>query len=113
MESADAADSLEYISIGNSCFLRKCQSISVSKSRGRSIRGNKMPVYQVKPGQREQVLVEIKRMLDRRAKEPEFIMAIIHEAPERPNEFVFYELWVRLPSERAPNLLLEMATRWG
>jgi quinol monooxygenase YgiN len=49
--------------------------------------------YQVKPGQREQVLVEIKGMLDRCAKEPEFIMAIIHEAPERPNEFVFYELW--------------------
>jgi quinol monooxygenase YgiN len=49
--------------------------------------------YQVKPGQREQVLVEIKGMLDRCAKEPEFIMAIIHETPERPNEFVFYELW--------------------
>jgi quinol monooxygenase YgiN len=49
--------------------------------------------YQVKPGQREQVLVEIKAMLDRCAKEPEFIMAIIHEVPERPNEFVFYELW--------------------
>jgi len=32
--------------------------------------------YQVKPGQREQVLVEIKGMLDRCAKEPEFIMAI-------------------------------------
>src|SRR5437016_14425144 len=32
-------------------------------------------------------------MLDRCAKEPEFIMAIIHETPERPNEFVFYELW--------------------
>ena len=49
--------------------------------------------YQVKPGQREQVLVEIKGMLDRCAKEPEFIMAIIHETPQRPNEFVFYELW--------------------
>jgi quinol monooxygenase YgiN len=49
--------------------------------------------YRVKPGQREQVLVEIKGMLDRCAKEPEFIMAIIHETPERPNEFVFYELW--------------------
>jgi hypothetical protein len=31
-------------------------------------------------------------MLDRCAKEPEFIVAIIHGAPERPNEFVFYEL---------------------
>jgi Antibiotic biosynthesis monooxygenase len=51
--------------------------------------------YQVKPGQREQVLVEIKGTRDRCAKEPEFIMAIIHEAPERPNEFLFYELWKR------------------
>ena len=49
--------------------------------------------YQVKPSQKEGLLVEIKGMLDRCAKEPEFIMAIIHEAPERPNEFVFYELW--------------------
>ncbi len=49
--------------------------------------------YQVKPGQREQVLVEIKGMLDRCAKEHEFIMAIIHETPERPDEFMFYELW--------------------
>ena len=49
--------------------------------------------YQVTPGQREQVRVEIKGMLDRCAKGPEFIMAIIHETPERPNEFVFYELW--------------------
>jgi len=49
--------------------------------------------YQIKPGQREQVLVDIKAMLDRCAKEPEFIMAIIHETPERPNEIVFYELW--------------------
>src|SRR6267154_253310 len=32
-------------------------------------------------------------LVDRPAKEPEFIMAIIHETPERPNEFVFYELW--------------------
>ena len=49
--------------------------------------------YQVKPGQREQVLVEIKGMLDRCAKEPEFIMGILHETPERPNEFVLHELW--------------------
>jgi quinol monooxygenase YgiN len=49
--------------------------------------------YHVKPGQREAVLVEITGVLDRCAKEPEFIMAIVHETPERPNEFVFYELW--------------------
>jgi quinol monooxygenase YgiN len=49
--------------------------------------------YHVKPGQREAVLVEIKGILDRCAKEPEFITAIIHETPDRPNEFVFYELW--------------------
>ena len=49
--------------------------------------------YQIKPGQREQLLVEIKAMLDPCAKEPEFIMAIVHETPERPNQFVFYELW--------------------
>ncbi len=49
--------------------------------------------YQVKPGQKEEVLVEIKGVLDLCAKEPEFIMAIVHETPDRPNEFVFYELW--------------------
>ena len=35
----------------------------------------------------------MKAMLGRCAQEPEFIMAIIHETAERPNEFVFYELW--------------------
>src|SRR5216684_1692408 len=49
--------------------------------------------YHVKPGLRESILTEMKSMLDRCAKEPEFIMAIIHETPERPNDFVFYELW--------------------
>lgn len=49
--------------------------------------------YRLKPGQKEEALVEMKAMLDRCAKEPEFIMAIIHETSERPNEFVFYELW--------------------
>ena len=49
--------------------------------------------YQVKPGQKEAILVEIKGILDLCAKEPEFIAAIVHETPERPNEFVFYELW--------------------
>jgi hypothetical protein len=49
--------------------------------------------YQVKPGQKEGLLVEIKGMLDRCAKEPEFIMGILHETPARPNEFVLHELW--------------------
>src|SRR5580698_11543497 len=49
--------------------------------------------YQVKPGQKEGLLVEIKGMLDRCAKEPEFIMGILHETPERPNQFALYELW--------------------
>ncbi len=49
--------------------------------------------YQVKPGQKEALFVEIRGILDRCAKEPEFILAIVHETPERPNEFVFYELW--------------------
>src|ERR1700694_2118688 len=39
------------------------------------------------------VLGEIKGILDRCAQEPEFITGIVHETPERPNEFVFYELW--------------------
>src|SRR5207244_11602513 len=30
-------------------------------------------------------------VLDRCAKEPEFVTAIVHETSERPNEFVFYE----------------------
>jgi len=49
--------------------------------------------YHVKPGQNKEAFAEMKGMLDRCAKEPEFIMAIIHETPGRPNEFVFYELW--------------------
>ena len=49
--------------------------------------------YQVKPSQKEGLFVEIKGMLDRCAKEPEFIMGILHETPERPNQFVLYELW--------------------
>jgi len=49
--------------------------------------------YQVKPNQKEGLLVEIKGMLDRCAKEPEFIMGILHETPERPKEFVLHELW--------------------
>src|SRR5258708_15869923 len=44
--------------------------------------------YQVKAGQREGLLLEIKGMLDRCAKEPEFITGILHETPERPNQFV-------------------------
>ena len=49
--------------------------------------------YQVRPGQKEEVRAEIEGILDRCAKEPEFIMAIVHETPERPNEFVLYERW--------------------
>ena len=48
--------------------------------------------YQVKPGQKEGLLVEIRGMLDCCAKEPEFLMGILHETPERPNQFVLYEL---------------------
>src|SRR5258708_7332593 len=55
--------------------------------------------YHVKPGQNKEAFDEMKGMLDRCAKEPEFIMAIIHETPERPNEFVFYELWKGTPAE--------------
>src|SRR5258708_7942361 len=39
--------------------------------------------YHVKPGQNKEAFAEMKGMLDRCAKEPEFIMAIIHETPER------------------------------
>jgi quinol monooxygenase YgiN len=49
--------------------------------------------YHVRPGLKDKALVEMKEILDRCANETEFIMAIIHEAPERPNEFIFYELW--------------------
>src|SRR4029077_14291656 len=48
--------------------------------------------YQVKLSQKENLLVEIKGMLDRCAKEPEFILGILHETPERPNQLVLYEL---------------------
>src|SRR5258707_12626949 len=48
--------------------------------------------YHVKPGQKEEVLAEIMDIVDRCAKEPEFILAIVHETPGRPNEFAFYEL---------------------
>ena len=53
--------------------------------------------YHVKPGQRDAMLVEIKGILDRCAQEPEFITGIVHETPERPNEFVFYEFMERNP----------------
>lgn len=49
--------------------------------------------YHLKSGQREPMLVEIKGFLNQCAKEPEFNMTIVHEAPERANELVFYELW--------------------
>jgi len=49
--------------------------------------------YKVKPGQKEALLVEVRGILDLCAREPEFIAAIVHETPERPNEFVLYELW--------------------
>ena len=49
--------------------------------------------YHVKPGNREAVLAEIKGILHLCAKESEFIAGIVHETPERPNEFVLYELW--------------------
>ena len=49
--------------------------------------------YQVKPSQKGGLLVEIKGMLDRCAQEPEFIMGILHETSERPNQLVLYELW--------------------
>src|SRR5260370_9672368 len=70
---------------GNTMTLRATTSLSLH--------------YDVKPGQKEEALVEMKGMLDRCAKEPEFIMAIIHETPERPNEIVFYELWKGTPPE--------------
>src|SRR5882724_4445794 len=49
--------------------------------------------YHLKSGQREPMLVEIKGFLNQCAKEPEFIMTIVHEPPERANQLVFYELW--------------------
>ncbi len=56
--------------------------------------------YHVKPGQKDEALVEMKGMLDRCAKEPEFIMAIIHETPERPPYRKAYIESVRLTKGR-------------
>ena len=55
--------------------------------------------YHVKPGQKQEALVEMQGLLDRCAHEPEFIMAIVHETPERPNELVLYELWTGTRAE--------------
>jgi quinol monooxygenase YgiN len=83
-----------------SCGRRSCWAppkIRVPRAKGNTMAQRATTAlslhYHIRPGQREAVLVEIKGILDRCAQEPEFITGIVHETPERPNEFVFYELW--------------------
>lgn len=49
--------------------------------------------YYIKDGHRDTVLSMLKAVIDRCAKEPEFIHAIISASPEQPNQFAFQELW--------------------
>lgn len=49
--------------------------------------------YQLKPGARDAMVRELETVLGLCAQEPEFITAIIQEAPDRPEELLLFELW--------------------
>ena len=49
--------------------------------------------YTLKSGAREEILAELRTILDLCAQEPEFISAILQESPERPSEIFVFELW--------------------
>ncbi len=49
--------------------------------------------YILKPGARDEMLGELKTVLDLCAQEPEFITAVLQETPERPNELILFEIW--------------------
>ena len=49
--------------------------------------------YKIKPGYREQLMPELKKVLDFCAKEPEFLLAFLQESVERQNELRIFEVW--------------------
>jgi quinol monooxygenase YgiN len=49
--------------------------------------------YKIKPGYREQLMPELKKILDLCANEPEFLLAFLQESAERPNELRIFEVW--------------------
>jgi quinol monooxygenase YgiN len=49
--------------------------------------------YDIKPGYREHLMPELKKILDLCAKEPEFFLAFLQESVERPNELRIFEVW--------------------
>jgi quinol monooxygenase YgiN len=49
--------------------------------------------YKIKPGHRKQLMPELKKILDLCAKEPEFLLALLQESVERPNELRIFEVW--------------------
>lgn len=72
------------------------QSSGISDLRGTMANTPKVTLnlrYSLKPGAREAMLAELKTILDLCAQEPEFISAILQEAPERPDEILVFELW--------------------
>ena len=55
--------------------------------------------FKVKPGLKLALLAELHAILDRCAREPEFVTALLHDNPERPDEIFVYEIWRGTPAE--------------
>jgi quinol monooxygenase YgiN len=49
--------------------------------------------YVVKDGKVEELLGHIREILNECVKEDDFITAVLHRSPERPQELTLYELW--------------------
>ena len=49
--------------------------------------------YKIKPGFRDALMPELKKILDLCAKEPESLLAILQESVDRPNELRIFEVW--------------------
>jgi len=67
--------------------------------------------YRVKPSQKEGLLVEIKAMLDRCAKEPEFIMGIPHGPAELGLSAEWQRDWAR--EATVPGLAQTVVEHYG
>ena len=55
--------------------------------------------FKVKAGLKLALLGELRTILDLCAREPEFVTAILHENPEKPDEIFVYEIWQGTPAE--------------
>ena|SRR5260221_14635133 len=50
-------------------------------------------MFTIKPGKRDKLLAEIKKILPLCAKEPEFVFGVLHESETRPYELRLFEIW--------------------